>query len=67
MYEDFMRQQAEAVEYMYSWADHPTCPQCGGTMNFHGGRRRFGNGFWDCEGCNFSFTENDLEPYKEDL
>ena len=67
MYESFLREQAEAVYYCYSGADNPACPCCGGTMNFHGGRRRHGNGYWDCDGCDFSFTEKDLDPYMEDL
>lgn len=41
--------------------DHPTCPQCGATMDFHGGDLPIGEGYWDCPSCGFSFKENDLD------
>ena len=63
MYEDFMRVFAEDVYNGYGDTDHPICPQCGCIMNFHGGRRKIGNGYWDCDGCDFRFTENELNSY----
>lgn len=43
--------------------DHPTCPKCGETMSFHGGDLVYGEGYWDCSGCNYTFTETQLDKY----
>ena len=45
--------------------DHPTCPQCGSTMNFHGVNLPIGDAYWDCPNCPFSFTEEDIEELWE--
>lgn len=56
----FLKKQAKDVYYGNGNPDHPTCPSCGLTMNFHGGERKLGTGYWDCPGCDFTFTEDDL-------
>ena len=65
MSKKFLRELAHDVFYAYSGrdTDHPTCPKCGGTMTFHGGERELGEGYWDCDGCSYSFTEADLDKY----
>ena len=60
----FLKEQAYNVYYGYGNPDHPTCPKCGNVMEFHGGDRPSGEGYWDCPGCNFNFTEEDLEDYE---
>jgi C4-type Zn-finger protein len=46
--------------------DHPTCPQCGATMDFHGhdenGDFALGEGYWICNSCNYKVKESEL-PY----
>lgn len=56
-----------AVDYPWDSdfeADHPTCPDCGNTMNFYGhddsGDFEYGEGYWECDSCGFKITENDL-------
>ena len=53
----------------YSWenrmdTDHPDCPQCGSTMDFHGhddsGDFPIGEGYWECPGCGFKVIESEL-------
>lgn len=56
----FLKQQAYNVYYGYGDTDHPDCPNCGSIMNFHGGERALGCGYWDCPGCDFTFSEDDL-------
>lgn len=56
----FLKQQAYNVSYGMGDPDHPNCPHCGTVMNFHGGDRVLGDGFWDCSGCDFTFTEDDI-------
>lgn len=58
--EKFLKQQAYNVYYGQGDTDHPTCPNCNSIMNFHGGKRDFGNGYWDCSNCDFTFSEDDL-------
>lgn len=45
-------------------SDHPTCPRCGSTMDFHGhddyGDFAYGDGYWECTGCGFKVSESDL-------
>ena len=43
--------------------DTPTCPNCGSTMEFHGGDLDYGDGYWDCSSCGYTFTEDDLEEF----
>lgn len=47
--------------------DHPNCPNCGAVMNFFGhdekGDFDYGDGYWECPECGWSFTEDDLENY----
>lgn len=59
----FLKEQADKVYYGYDNPDRPTCPKCGNTMTFHGDDRPHGEGYWDCSGCNFTFTEEDLEEF----
>lgn len=44
--------------------DHPICPSCGEKMTFHGhdesGDFPYGEGYWECDGCGYKVTENDL-------
>lgn len=53
----------------YPWesdgdSDHPECPNCGSTMNFNGhddnGDFPIGEGYWECEGCNFKIREDEV-------
>ena len=45
-------------------SDHPSCPECGSTMNFFGGDDvPFGDAVWKCPDCKFQFSENDLNEY----
>lgn len=57
---EFLKKQAYNVYYGKGNTDHPQCPYCSSIMNFHGGDRALGDGYWDCSGCDFTFTENDL-------
>ncbi|MBR3354580.1 MAG: hypothetical protein IKG47_04390 [Oscillospiraceae bacterium] len=44
-------------------SDHPECPICGSTMNFHGEAEGFtilGEGFWECPDCGKKITENEF-------
>lgn len=44
--------------------DHPSCPECGSTMNFFGGDDvPLGDAVWKCPDCKFQFSENDLNEY----
>ena len=65
MFKKFLKQLAEDVYYADTNrdTDHPTCPNCGGNMTFHGGNLSYGNGYWDCERCTYNFTENDINKY----
>ena len=56
----FLKEQAYNVYYGQGNPDHPDCPHCGSTMEFHGGERDLDTGYWDCPGCDFTFTEDDL-------
>lgn len=44
--------------------DHPECPRCGNTMDFHfhndSGDLAYGEGYWECDSCGFKITEDDL-------
>ena len=44
--------------------DHPVCPKCGRTMDFHGNNNGadypLGEGYWKCTSCDFSITENEI-------
>ena len=57
---DFIVRQAEKVIGSSADSDHPTCPECGATMDFNGGSLSLGDGYWECPDCGFSFTEDDL-------
>ena len=61
---DFLKQQASDVFWGDGNPDTPTCPSCGSTMSFHGGDRPTGEGYWDCSGCDYSFTEDDLSEFE---
>lgn len=67
MLRKFLKGLANDVYYAtnenVSGTDHPTCPKCGGTMTFHGGDLKYGDGYWDCNNCNYSFTELELNKY----
>lgn len=45
-------------------SDHPACPRCECTMDFHGhddsGDFPIGEGYWECNNCGFKISENDL-------
>ena len=44
---------------------HPTCPECGAIMDFHGhdddGDFEIGYGFWKCSECGFTVFEHELK------
>ena len=61
--EVFMKKLAKAVYYGTGDTDHPQCPVCGGEMTFHGGKLEYGDGYWVCADCDFTFTEDDLNEY----
>lgn len=65
MFKKFLKQLAEDVYYCSTTrdTDHPTCPKCGGNMTFHGGDLSYGDGYWDCDGCTYTFTEDELNEY----
>lgn len=56
-YRSFLKKQAHDVFWGEGNPDHPSCPNCGSIMNFHS------EGYWDCPGCNYSFTEQDLDEF----
>ena len=58
---EWMAKLAVDVYYGEGDTDHPDCPTCGGRMNFFGGDRAHGEGYWKCSSCGFSVTEDDLE------
>lgn len=61
----FLKELAYDVYYGSSVrdTDHPTCPKCGSIMTFHGGDLEIGKGYWDCSGCTYSFTEEELNKH----
>ena len=66
----FLMSMAVAVELggkssIIDDSDNPPCPDCGSLMTFNGGDLSYGEGNWACTGCGYSFTEEDLRPYKE--
>lgn len=63
MFKKFLTTLAEDVYYGHSGrdTDHPICPNCGGRMTFHGGDLTYGEGYWDCDSCDYSFTEDELQ------
>ena len=44
--------------------DHPACPCCSKKMGFYGhddfGDFPYGEGYWKCDNCGYTVTENDL-------
>jgi len=72
-YQKFMMNLAVALQENGSYgsikdSDHPSCPNCKTTMNFHGedeGYKTIDEGFWDCPSCGFKVKEGDLDPYTE--
>lgn len=70
--ENFFKKLAYDLEWNYDDpdvnTDHPTCPECGNTMNFHGqdssGRDYSqGDAYWECDSCGFKFDENQVRQY----
>ena len=61
--EVFMKKLANDVYYGEGDTDHPRCPVCGAEMTFHGGKLEYGDGYWECADCDFTFTEDDLNEY----
>lgn len=57
----FLKALAEAVYYGEGDTDHPECPECGEKMKFYGGDRAYGDGYWECSSCGYTFTESDLD------
>lgn len=64
MFEKFLKKMAKDVYWGNGEPDHPKCPNCKSTMDFHGGDLPIGEGYWDCPGCDFSFSEEDLKDYE---
>ena len=62
-YVKFMKYLAEAVYYGEGNTDEPECPACKETMEFYGGERPYGDGYWECPDCGYSVTENDINKY----
>jgi len=65
--EEFLEQMSDALynggkNDEIADTDHPACPQCGATMNFHGDDMQLpnGEGYWECPSCNFSFCEDEV-------
>ena len=56
----WLKELAEDVYNGIGDCDHPECPECGSKMKFYGGDRAYGDGYWECSSCGYSFTENDL-------
>ena len=63
-YKKFLGEMAKDVYWGNGEPDHPICPSCGATMDFHGGDLAIGDGYWDCPDCDYSFTEDDLKDYE---
>ena len=64
MFERFLKRLAKDIFNANGRdTDHPKCPQCGQRMTFHGGDLEYGDGYWDCKGCDFTFTEDELNQY----
>lgn len=63
MFHKFLRKLAEDVFYGFGNPDNPKCPNCGGTMTFHGGELSYGNGYWDCDSCDYTFTEDEMNEH----
>lgn len=60
----FFKQMAYNVFWRQGDTDHPDCPECNSTMNFHGGDDiSIGEGYWECSSCGYSFTESDLDEF----
>ena len=62
----FLKQMAYDVYWGEGNTDNQICPNCGEQMNFHGGDRPIGEGFWDCD-CGYNFTEDDISVSKYDV
>ena len=56
----FLKELASDVYWGEGNPDNPTCPNCGAKMSFHGGDREYGDGYWDCPGCDYTVTEEDI-------
>lgn len=61
------RNLKDMVNYPWEYSgnsDHPDCPKCGNSMNFHGhddnGDFPFGEGYWECPNCRFKISEEQL-------
>lgn len=50
--------------------DHPTCPECGSTMNFIGhdddGDFDDGDAYWICDNCGLKVYEDEVFKYCRD-
>lgn len=64
---NWKRKLRNMVDYPWEYdgdSDHPECPHCGSTMNFYGhdnsGDFPIGEGYWECEGCNFKIREDEV-------
>ena len=60
---EFFKEFAENVYYGEGDTDHPNCPKCSEQMNFTGGDLEYGDGYWKCLNCNYSFTERELNEH----
>ncbi len=65
MFDNFFKRLARDVYYANTGrdTDHPKCPQCGKRMTFHGGDLPLGDGYWECNNCCYSFSEDELEEH----
>ena len=49
--------------------DHPTCPECGATMNFIGhdddGDFAQGDAYWICDNCGLKVYEGEVYKYQK--
>ena len=48
----------DIIDPPFEDTDHPPCPYCTVTMNFHSSDH--GDDYWDCPNCNFSITYSEL-------
>ena len=62
-FKKFLKQQAHDVYWGEGNPDTPICPNCRATMEFHGGSLSFGDGYWDCTDCDYTFTESNLREF----
>lgn len=71
--DEFFEHLGHALYNMYGTetipdTDHPDCPHCGTTMDFHGDDMHLdlGDEYWECPSCGFTFGYDCVRPYVVD-